>query len=312
MRAYALDHFGEAGSVRDLPAPKPGAGQVLVRVAAAGINPFDAAVVNGFVKDMMEHHFPLVPGIDASGVVEAVGDGGWNVGDEVFAAVGKMYLGEGTFAEHATMSAGTIARRPASVDRSLVAAMPTAGVTALTLLDAVAAADGETLLAIGASGGVGSFLVLLAAERGVRVIGVARGEGGEYMRGLGAADVIDYTAGDVSDALRSLRPNGIDAIVDMVGDKESVMRLSEQLRSGGRVASAAGGADEAALAERDIKAANVQTMVTTERLDELAKGFEDGRLKSPQIESVALDQAAEALARVGSKHVRGKLVIAVS
>ncbi len=90
------------------------------------------------------------------------------------------------------------------------------------------------------------------------------------------------------------------------------MRLSEQLRSGGRVASAAGGADEATLAERDIKAANVQTMVTTERLDELAKGFKDGRLTSPQIESVALDQAAEALARVGSKHVRGKLVIAVS
>lgn len=141
---------------------------------------------------------------------------------------------------------------------------------------------------------------------------MARGENGEYVRGLGAADVIDYTAGDVGEALRSLEPNGIDAIADMVGDKESVTRLSEQLRSGGRVASAAGGADELALAERDIKAANVMTIVTTERLDELAKGFEDGRLTSPQIESLTLDQAAEALARVGSKHVRGKLVIAVS
>src|SRR5437867_12183144 len=139
MRAYALDSFGEPGSVRDLPAPEPAVGQVLVRVAAAGVNPFDAAVVNGFAKDMMEHRFPLVPGIDASGVIEAVGDGveGWNAGDEVFGAVGKMYLGEGTFAEHTTMSAGTIARRPASVDRALAAAMPTAGVTALTLLVAV-------------------------------------------------------------------------------------------------------------------------------------------------------------------------------
>jgi NADPH:quinone reductase-like Zn-dependent oxidoreductase len=110
LRAFALDSFGEPGSMRELPTPGPVDGQVLVRVCAAGVNPFDAYVAGGYAKDVLEHRFPLVPGHDAAGVVEAVGDGVEQpaVGDEVFGAVGKPYLGEGTYAEMATMSAATL------------------------------------------------------------------------------------------------------------------------------------------------------------------------------------------------------------
>src|SRR5438874_12013738 len=114
MKAFAIDEFGRPGSVRDLPEPEPVHGEVRVRVAAAGLNPFDNAVLQGYLKDRMEHRFPLVPGMDASGTVDAVGEGVelWTADDEVFGSAGKMYLGEGTLAEYATVSAGTVARRP--------------------------------------------------------------------------------------------------------------------------------------------------------------------------------------------------------
>ena len=102
MKAFALDELGQPGSLHDLPVPEPGEGQVRIRVAVAGLNPFDNAVVQGYLKDRMEHRFPLVPGMDASGTVEAIGEGveDWAVGDEVFGSVGKRYLGEGTLADY--------------------------------------------------------------------------------------------------------------------------------------------------------------------------------------------------------------------
>src|SRR5438876_8949155 len=123
MKAFAIDELGQPGSLHDLPVPEPGEGQVRIRVAVAGLNPFDNAVVQGYLKDRMEHRFPLVPGMDASGTVEAIGEGveDWAVGDEVFGSVGKRYLGEGTLAELATMSAGTVARKPASLDHAAAA-----------------------------------------------------------------------------------------------------------------------------------------------------------------------------------------------
>ena len=131
MKAFAFDGFGEQGSVRDLPVPDPAEGQLRLRVIVAGANPFDMAVVQGYLKDHMEHRFPLVPGMDGSGTVEALGEGveGFAVGDEVFGSVGKSYLGEGTWAELTTVSAGAAARKPSSLDHAVAAAMPTAGVT---------------------------------------------------------------------------------------------------------------------------------------------------------------------------------------
>src|SRR2546422_509581 len=176
MQAYAVDGFGKTGSMRELPSPEPGEGQVRIEVRACGVNPVDVAVVQGYMKDMMEHRFPLIPGIDASGVVDAVGEGvaGHEAGDEVFGAVGKMYFGEG------------------------------------------------------------------------------------------ANDVVDYTVEDTAEAVRSRYPDGVDAIVDMVGDKDEVSRLSDRVRPGGRVASCVGAADEQALRPRDLTASNVVTVVTSE------------------------------------------------
>jgi NADPH:quinone reductase-like Zn-dependent oxidoreductase len=274
----------------------------------------DNAVVQGYLKDMLPHRFPLIPGVDGSGLIDVVGDGveGWSAGDEVFGAVGKMSFGEGTFGESATMSSGSVARKPSSLDHATAAAVPTAGVTALTMAGALDLREGQLLLAIGATGGVGSYLVQLAARGGARVVAVCRGRNADYARSMGAADVIDYQSEDVEDALRSRYSEGIDAIADMVGDREGLARLTERLRPGGRVASAVGAADEASLSARGFTAVNVQTEVTTDSLSELGRMLEAGTLRRPELRTFVLEEAGDALATVATGHTRGKLVIDVA
>ncbi|MEA2509171.1 MAG: hypothetical protein QOG21_1253 [Actinomycetota bacterium] len=311
MRAYATEAFGEAGTVRDLPVREPGPGEVRIRVEATGTNPVDNAILQGYLKDMLEHRFPLVPGIDASGTIDAVGTDvtEWSVGDSVFGASGKPYFGEGTYAEYTTMSSGSIASKPDGVPHESAAAIPTAGVTALMLLNALEPVEGQVILAIGTTGGVGSYFVQLAAQRGARVIGVSRAENADYVRSLGAEDVIDYSAEDVGEAIANRFAEGIDAIADMVGDKEELASALAHLNAGGRVASCVGTVDEMDLSAREVTGQNVMAVVTNERLDHLVTARSEGRLRDPDIETLPLDQAVEALARLTSRHVRGKLVL---
>ena len=313
MKAYAIDAFGEPGSVRDLPVPEPEEGRLRLRVTVAGLNPFDVAVLQGNMQGVMEHRFPLIPGMDAAGTVEAIGDGveGYALGDQVFGSVGKPFLGAGTVAEFVNVSAGTVAHKPLSLDDEAVAALPTAGVTALVIADALALAEGQTVVAVGATGGVGSYFVQLAVQRGASVVAVCRGENADYARSLGAADVIDYTASDVVDSVRSRYPGGIDAVADMHGDAEEIAKLSALIGTGGHVASAVGAADVEALAARGIEGTNVNGRVTTARLETLLDLMAAGSVMAPEIQARPLADAAEALATVGSSHVRGKIVLRV-
>jgi NADPH2:quinone reductase len=313
MKSFAIDAFGEQGSVRDLPLPEPEEGQLRLRVATAGLNPFDVAVVQGYLKDQMEHRFPLVPGMDGSGTVDSLGEGaeGHAVGDQVFGSVGKTFLGGGTVAEFVTVSAGTVSHKPSSFDHTIAAAIPTAGVTALTIAEALHLSEGQTVVVVGATGGVGSYFVQLAARREARVVAVCRGENADYARGLGATDVIDHEAGDVADEVRSRYPGGVDAVADMHGDADRLVRLTEQVPSGGHVASAVGAADVEALAARGVEATNVMGRVTTASLDVLAGMLEAGEIVAPEIRSYPLADAADALAAVATGHVRGKVVLAV-
>ena len=313
MKAYAIDTFGEQGSVRELPVPEPEEGRLRLRVAVAGLNPFDVAVLQGYLQGRMEHRFPLIPGMDAAGTVDAIGDGveGFALGDRVLGSVGKPFLGAGTVAEFVNVSAGAVTHTPLSMEDEVAAALPTAGVTALVIADALALSEGQTVVAIGATGGVGGYFVQLAAQRGASVVAVCRAENADYARSLGAADVIDYTAGDVVDAVRSGYPDGIDAVADMHGDAEQIAKLSALIPKGGHVASAVGAADVEDLAARGIEATNVNGLVTTARLETLLDLIAAGSVVAPEIHPHALADAAEALATVGSSHVRGKIVVRV-
>ena len=311
MRAFAVDEFGQPGSIHDLPDPKPGDGEVRVRVAAASLNPFDNFVLQGYLKDRMEHRFPLIPAGDLAGTIEALGPNVQEVkvGDHVFGVTGRMVLGEGTLAELTTATTGTIARRPAGLSDVDAAAVPLAGVSALMSVEAAAPKPNDVVVVIGASGGIGSYAVQLAAIAGARVIGVTSSANQEYVKSLGAHEVIDRTAGDVLDALKSKHPDGVASIIDTASDAPSLARLSEAVRSGGTVTSMKGSAAVEELAKRGITGVNIATQVTTARLAHLADLAVGGKLKAPRIRTFSLAQAGDAFKVLGSSG--GKLVVKV-
>jgi NADPH:quinone reductase-like Zn-dependent oxidoreductase len=282
---------------------------VRVRVAAAALNPFDNAVLGGYLKDRMEHRFPPIPAGDFSGTVDAVGSGvtGFAVGDSVFGVTGKMYFGEGTLADQTTASAGTIAKRPHSLNDLEAAALPLAGVSALMCVDAIEPKPKDVVVVVGSAGGIGSYAVQIAKDRGAHVIGVTIKENFDYVKDLGADEVIDRTAGDVLEALKSKHKDGVAAIIDTGSDAAGLAHLSGAVRKGGTVVSMKGAAAADELEKHGVKGVNIQTQVNTERLETLAKLSADGKLKAPRIHKFPLDKAPEAFKLLGQTD--GKIVI---
>lgn len=209
------------------------------------------------------------------------------------------------------VSAGTVTRKPSSFDQPVAAAIPTAGVTALVVADALELSGGQTVVVVGATGGVGSYFVQLAAHRGARVVALCRSENADYARGLGAIDVVDYSAGDVVDAVRSRYPDGLDAVADMHGDSEQLTRLTERVPSGGHVASAVGAAHRGARSA--WRRGDERHRASDDRVARRSLGHADWRGDSRTGDPLVLTGAdvGEALAAVGTGHVRGKVVVAV-
>ena len=235
MKAIAIDDYGAQPALHDLPVPEPGEGELLVRVRASSVNGFDVAVAGGYLKGMMEYHFPVVLGKDFAGNSGGGGRpgraGSLQAGDTVFGVVMKPVLGDGTFGEYVAAPAAFAARVPGGLDLAVAGALGLAGTAALNAVDAIGPQPGETVLVSGATGGVGAFAVQLAAARGAQVIATARpGEEEAYLRSLGAHDTVDYT-GDVPAAVAALRPDGIHAVVHLAGDG---LELADLLVAGGR------------------------------------------------------------------------------
>ena len=315
MRAFALGEFGDPtmGTVQHLPLPAPGEGQVRVRVAAAGVNPADASAVAGYYKDFMPTTFPLVPGWDLAGTVDALGSGvdGLIVGEAVYGQIGRWNVGEGTYAEFALASAGSLARQPDHIDTPFAAALPQVGTAALQLIEAVAPKAGDVVVVIGATGGVGSVLLQLLRAAGAHTIAVTKAANHEYARELGAVETIDYVDLDVAKAVAAGHPEGIAALVDLAGDKILNASLAALVRSGGVVASMGATTEVDALASRGVTVASLTAQVTTDRLNQISSLVASGTIRRPEITLLPLEQAGEALVRVGSHHVRGKLVVGV-
>lgn len=311
MRAYAIDEFGKPGSVHEVPKPEPGEGQVRVKVKAASLNPFDNAVVNGMMKGRMEHHFPLIPCGDLAGTVDAVGAGvdQWKVGDEVLGVQGKTGLGYGSLAEFVNASAGMVAERPAAVDAEFAAALALAGVSAMQCVEAMHLERKDVVVVLGAAGGIGGYSVQIAKHAGATVVAVTRGLNAEYVRGLGADEVIDYATQDVVGTVRKAHPDGIAGVIHTSGDAETLDGLAALVREGGHVVSMRGGAKVDDLAKRGVTGVNIGTKITTETLGKVAAMAADGSLKRPEIKTFSLDRAAEAFAEIGTGHARGKLVV---
>jgi len=311
MKALALTEKGGTPQVVDVEDPKPGAGEVLVRVAAASLNAYDLFVANGMAGQFLTYEYPVVIGSDVAGVVEALGDGaeGFAVGERVFGMMGmKGVLRDGAFGELATPQAGSLAKTPDGVGDGDAASLGVAGTTAMSAVDAVGADAGDAVLVVGATGGVGSFAVQILRERGAAPIATIRPDDDAFVTDLGAADTADYTL-DVAAQVRERYPNGVDGVIDAVNrDSEAFGAMVALVKPGGRAVSVVGAAGEAT----DIGGVAVaNTGGDPGHLDALAALVRDGKLRVPIKKAYALDEAAQALQDFVNEHTLGKLVIAI-
>ena len=311
MRAIAEETFGGPIALMNLPTPEIGAGEVLIRVRAAGVNPFDWKVADGELKDQMKHHFPLILGFDAAGVVERVGADVTALaeGDEVYGYLFKPMIGDGAYTEYVGAPATIVARKPVTVGFAEAAALPTPGLAAMDLVDAADIREGETVLIVGATGGVGSYATQLAVRRGARVIATARRTNESLVRELGAAETIDHTTEDLVDTVRMAHPDGIEAVIDVVSDRETLGRVSTIVNEGGRLASSVYAVDVDELAKRGIVGTNVSMQPGARRLGELSRMVDAGELAVRLDRTFPLESAPEALEQRRIGHVRGKIVL---
>jgi NADPH2:quinone reductase len=181
----------------------------------------------------------------------------------------------------------------------------------MDLVDAVDPKEGETVLIVGATGGVGSYAVQLASRRGARVIATARQSNRAFARGLGAAETIDHTRTNLIDAVRAAHPGGIEAIIDVVSDSDELDRMAGLVKEGGRLASSVYAADVESLAGRNIVATNVGMKPNARRLEELSWMVDAGKLSVRLERLIPLERASEALEASRTGHVRGKIVLLV-
>ncbi|MFI1161893.1 NADP-dependent oxidoreductase [Streptomyces sioyaensis] len=307
MKAISTQTYGgpDVLAYSDLPDPKVAPDSVLVRVKAAGVNPVDWKILAGYLDPMLDTHFPIVPGWDVAGVVEAVGADAteYEVGDEVIGYVRKDAVQHGTYAELVAAPVRTLARKPASLSWQQAAGLPLAGLTAYQSLARVDAKQGETVLVHAAAGGVGSLAVQIAVARGARVIGTASERNHDFLRSLGA-EPVTYGEG-LADRVRALAPEGIDAAVDFVGG--GVVDVSQELlKDRGRVASVADGE------VRGKGGHMVWVRPDTADLTALGALADAGKLTVPVAAVFPLSEAAEALRQSMGGRTRGKIVLEVS
>ena len=303
MKAFILQRLDSPPGLHDLPAPAPAENEVLVRVHATAVNPADNAIVSGMVAGMFEYEFPVVLGRDYAGVVEQVGAGVTRhaPGDEVFGFVPMTdpTVHDGSWAELIAVPEDGLARSPDNVDVATAGAAALAGISAMLSIDALAPSEGARLLVIGATGGVGSIAVQLAARAGATVIAPALPDDADYLRGLGVAELIERGS-DVAAAVR-----GVDAVLDLVSySTDEFEAHAAALTNGGRGASTIGAAGEAP------GRTNIMAVGTPANLERLAELLESG-VRVPIHASYDFDRAGEALDALATRHVQGKIAIRV-
>lgn len=234
MRAMTYSEYGDPSTLElsDVPMPTLGPGNVLIRVERAAVNPVDWKVMSGGLDSLIDAVFPVIPGWDVAGVVEAVGPDVPELapGDRVASYGRKDVIHGGTFAEYVALPATSVAVIPDGVDVDAAAGLPLTGLTALRSLDTLELTGEDTLLIHAASGGVGHLAAQLARERGATVIGTASARNHEKLRGLG---IIPVAYGDgLVDRVREIAPDGVSTVADFVGGmREETLAL---LADGGR------------------------------------------------------------------------------
>lgn len=305
MKAVRVHRFGgpDVLVIDELPIPAPGPGELLVRVAATGVGPWDALIREG--KSKVSPPPPLTLGSDLSGVVEAAGAGvsDFKVGVQVYGVTNPQFCGAN--AEYALASAAMIARKPQRLSHIEAASVPVVAVTAWQMLfDYAQVAAGQRILILGAAGNVGGYAVQLAARSGLHVMATARLKDAEYVRSLGAESVIDFERGRFEDSVTS-----VDAVIDTVGG-ETRDRSFRTLKPGGILVSVV--STDPLPKHHNVRVVSFYAEVTTARLDNISRWFDRAQLVTAVGTVLPLEKARTAHEMLaGAPHKRGKIVLSV-
>lgn len=314
MKAMGIRRYGGPEVIErlELDLPAPGPREVSVRIHAAGVNPVDWKIREGLLKDRLPNVFPIILGWDAAGVVEAIGAevDFAQVGDEVFAYCRKETIQAGSYAERILLEERHFAPKPKNLTFEEAAAVPLAGLTAYqSLFEATRLQAGETILIHAGAGGVGSFAIQLAKNAGARVITTASARHHDYLRGLGADEILDYTQESFVSATRRIIPEGIDAVFDTVGG-QTQLDSAEVLKPGGRLTSLLA-LDEDYFRQRGLQPHYVFVRPENAQLRKLGELVEAGKLRVKLEKVFPLEEAAEAHRLIEAKHSQGKIVLKV-
>jgi NADPH2:quinone reductase len=295
MRAVIVNDYGQTPVLGDVPTPRPGPHQLLIRLRTAAVNPIDRRLARGDWRIMLAGTFPMVLGTDGAGIVETVGEGTTRFapGDVVFGQLMIPPIGStGTYAEYVAVDEGApLARVPDVMGLDVAAALPTIGMTGLALTTLLGPLEGRTVLIVGARGGVGSMATQFAVRAGAHVIAVAPDSAAERMRRYGAAEIIDPTTGAVPEAVQRAHPDGIDALIDLVSDVDRFASLAKLVRPGGLAVTTRFVADVGAIEAVGVTEINFMLSASSRLLDRVAEAVVTGHVAAPPITRVPLEEA---------------------
>jgi len=308
MMAWRVHEFGPPNVMAfdRVPRPEPGPGEVLVKVAAAGVGPWDGWIRAG--KSALPQPLPLTLGSDLAGTIAALGPGvsELHVGDQVYGVTNPQFIG--AYAEYAVASAAMLASKPTSITDVEASSVPVVAVTAWqALFDQAQLKAGQSVLIHGAAGNVGAYAVQLARRADMRTIATAAANDIPFVRDLGADTVIDYQSQRFEQAVRDL-----DAVIDLVGG-ETQTRSFEVLRRSGKLISAVSQPDQHLAHSHGVEAAFFLVNVTTQALAQIAGLIDSGKLRTRVGVVLPLADAREAHMMLEGlrPHPKGKIVLAV-
>jgi NADPH:quinone reductase-like Zn-dependent oxidoreductase len=309
MKAWRVNGFGgtDAMTLEDLAVPRPGPGEILVKVAAAGIGPWDGWIRSG--QSALPQPLPLTLGSDLSGIVAAMGEGvtDFAEGEAVYGVTNPRFIG--AYAEYAVAKAEMMAGKPESLTHREAASVPVIAVTAWqALFEQARVGQGQTVLIHGAAGNVGAYAVQFARQSGATLIATAGTADVETVRALGAGRVIDYRAAQFEDEV-----SDIDAVIDLVGG-ETQARSFAVLKKGGILVSAVSQPDQALAERHGVKALFFLVDVTTLHLTRIAEMIDAGELKVNvgKVLPFAEARTAHEMLEGACPHPRGKIVLGIA
>lgn len=306
IQAIRVHNYGgpEQLKLEEVQRPEPQAGEVLIHVHAAGVNPVDWKIRQGFMKDFRPMQFPYIPGVDLAGVVEEVGPGvtAFQKGQAVFGQSAK-----GAYAEYAAASVETLALKLKTLNFDEAAAIPVGATTAWQgLFDQGELQAGQRVLIQGASGGVGSFAVQFARWKGAHVIGTTSTANVDFVRSLGAETVVDYTSTPVEQVVHD-----VDLVLDTVG-AHTLESSVQAVKRGGTLVTIAGQPPEEKVKERGVHVALFSSRVSSKLLQTFAQLIDEGQVKVPIGRVFPLRDARQAHELSESGHGRGRIMLHIA